>query len=181
MHANELDSRDTPPELTSLVEAVLFAGATAADVAHLAESLDVTADQLVAAVAELNQRYARQGRPYEIRRAGAGYQLVLRPKFYSTLRRLHGRTRDVRLSLAAIEVLSLVAYRQPISVHEIDAIRGVDSGAVVRQLRRRNLIQPAASAESSPSPRYEVTRRFLQHFHLSSMDELPRVQELEKA
>ncbi len=177
--SNELQ----PPTAARLIEALLFTGGppcTAGQIVEVRSELDD--EQVVAAVAELNRTYHRQGRPYEIRRVGAGYQMILRPQFHSTLRRLHGRTREVRLSLAAVEVLSLVAYRQPITVQKIDSIRGVDSGAVVRQLRRRNLIQPATATDGdSSTPRYEITRRVLELFHLSSLDDLPRVQELEKA
>ena len=88
----------------------------------------------------------------------------------------------MRLSVAAIEVLALVAYRQPTTLRSIDAVRGVDSGPIVRQLRRRNLIELAPPDESEDrSERFKTTKRFLQLFQLTSLDDLPRAQDLEKA
>ena len=163
----------------SILEAMLFVGGPAVTSAQLAEVFDgAEGEQIVRAVAQLNQRYHRQGRPYEIRRVGQGYQMVLRPQFGSLIRRLYGHTRQVRLSQAAVEVLSLVAYKQPVTHQEIDAIRGIDSGSILRQLRRRNLIDAVdRTGGSDHTVQYQTTRRFLEFFHLTSLDDLPRVQE----
>ena len=175
------EATSSPPAV-SVVEAVLFTGGPALSLQHLKEFLETNdEDEIVSAVSQLNQLYHRQGRPYEIRRAVQGYQMVLRGRFTSVARRLHSRTREVRLSVAAVEVLSLVAYRQPVTLHEIDAARGVDSAAIIRQLRRRNLIDAVESETSGGRAiQFQTTRRFLELFHLTSLDELPRVQELEK-
>jgi len=167
--------------ITAVVEAMLFTGGCPLTAARIGELVERTEPEVVAAISELNQKYAREGRPYELRRAGAGYQMMLRPHCQRLVRRLYSRTREVRLSLAAIEVLSLVAYRQPVSTHDIDVVRGVDSAAVVRQLRRRNLIDLEQPTEPGGPPRYVTTRRFLELFSLADMDSLPRVQELERA
>ena len=171
--------QDSEPSYDSIIEAVLFVGGLPVAGTHLDELFQgVEREQVVRAVAQLNQRYHRQRRPYEIRRVGQVYQIVLRPNFASVVRRLYGHTRQVRLSQAAIEVLSLVAYKQPVSPQEIDALRGIDSASILRQLRRRNLIQTVEGGESSDqSVRYQTTRRFLEFFHLTSLDDLPRVQE----
>ena len=172
-------TQEVQPSRESVVEAMLFVGGPPVACAQLAEVLDTAeSEEIVCAVAQLNQRYHRQGRPYEIRRVGQSYQMVLRPRFGSLIRRLYGNTRQVRLSQAAVEVLSLVAYKQPVTHQEIDAIRGIDCGPILRQLRRRNLIEAVdPGAASDRTMRYQTTRRFLELFHLTSLDDLPRVQE----
>lgn len=175
--------QDDHGEQTTRIEAILFAGGPALDTAQIMELIGTDQESLVVeAVARLNQHYFRQGRPYEIRRARAGLQMVLRPEFASIVRRLRGHSREVRLSVAAIEVLSIIAYRQPVDLSTVDSVRGVDSSAIVRQLRRRNLIEPVAAEQGeSRSGQYQTTKRFLELFHLRTLEDLPRVQELEKA
>ena len=176
-------NQNLEPVAESILEAMLFVGGPPVDSAQLALVLNTTIDdQIVRAVAELNQRYHRQRRPYEIRRSGQGYQMLLRPQFASLPRRLYGRTRQVRLSQAAVEVLSLVAYKQPVTVQEVDAIRGIDSASILRQLRRRNLIETVNAPEADPTAdergvKFQTTRRFLELFHLASLEDLPRLQE----
>jgi segregation and condensation protein B len=167
----------------AVIEAVLFAGGPAVDAARIAEVIGAEDEgPVIEVVARLNQNYFRQGRPYEIRRSRAGLQMSLRPEFAPIVRRLRGHSREVRLSVAAIEVLSIIAYRQPIDLQTIDSVRGVDSAAIVRQLRRRNLIEPAeCSAGGTRTGHYRTTKRFLELFRLSSLEDLPRVQDLEKA
>lgn len=167
---------------TRLVEALLFSGGSPTTSDDLVRLTGLDDSTVTESVAQLNQMYFTQGRPYEIRRTGAQYQLALRPQFAPLVRRLSGRTREVRLSVAAIEVLALVAYRQPITLQAIEAARGVDSSAVLRQLRRRDLVDVAESADpSARSEHFRTTRRFLQLFQLTSLEDLPRVQELDKA
>ena len=114
MQQDKSDTSDAtiPDEAIGLVEALLFTGGTAAAIDRLAQVSRLDESQIVGTIAQLNQRYFRQGRPYEIRKTNTGYQMLLRPQFAGIVRRLHGRSRFVRLSVAAIEVLSIVAYRQ---------------------------------------------------------------------
>ena len=179
MDAPSDSTQDSQASVEGLIEALLFLGGTPLTPAQLGDVISENApDEIVRIVAQLNQRYHRQGRPYEIRRVGAGYQMGLRPQFTSLVRRLHGHVRQVRLSQAAVEVLALVAYKQPVTPHEIDAVRGIDSAAILRQLRRRNLIESIEGGEPSDrTVRYQTTRRFLELFHLGNLDDLPRVQD----
>jgi len=167
----------------AIIEALLFTGGPPLDPARIVELVGESGEgPIIEAVAQLNQCYFRQARPYEIRRVRRGFQMALRPEFGPIIRRLHGRSREVRLSVAAVEVLSIIAYRQPLPVQTIDSIRGVDSAAIVRQLRRRNLIEPVDAPESeSKTPNFRTTKRFLELFHVLSLDDLPRVHELEKS
>lgn len=170
------------PDLRTTLEAMLFVGGKPLTVKRLQEVFHgVEHEQIVQTMEELSAIYHRQRRPYEVRRAGAGWQLTLRPRFAGIVQRLEPQGRPVRLSQAAVELLALVAYKQPVTSIEIEAIRGADSAAILRQLRRRNLIQAVGRATSgSRAVQYGTTRRFLRLFGLPSLEDLPRVEELER-
>jgi segregation and condensation protein B len=170
-----------PPPLYRIVEALLFMGGPPLSPARAAETIrGVTSAQLTQAVDMLNQDYRRQGRPYAIRSQEHGFVLVLRPRFRNVLEKLYGGQREARLSPAAIDVLALVAYRQPATKQEIDGFRGADSGALLRQLVRRSLITVLHRGEASHREvSYGTTSRFLELFGLSSLDDLPQTQDLQ--
>jgi segregation and condensation protein B len=112
---------------------------------------------------------------------GQGYVLTLRPRFRGIIEKLYGGVREARLSTVALDVLSLVAYRQPASKQEIDSLRGAESGALLRQLVRRGLIMVVQRAEAgSREVLYGTTPRFLELFGLRSLDDLPRTQDLQQ-
>src|SRR5262249_55696733 len=129
----------------------------------------------------LNRAYRQQGRPYCIQVQGQGHVLTLRPRFREVVERLHGRQREARLSPAAIDVLALVAYRQPATKQEIDNLRGADSGALLRQLVRRNLIAVVQRGDGQQREvSYGTTPRFLDLFQLQNLDDLPQTQDLQR-
>jgi len=171
-----------PPSLPHLLEALLFVGGVPLTAERAAAAIrGLTASQFAQAIASLNRDYRRQGRPYFIQAQGPGFALALRPRFRPIVERLYGQTREARLSPPAIDVLALVAYRQPVTKQEIDSIRGAESGALVRQLVRRNLIAVAQRGESGRREvLYGTTARFLQLFQLSSLDDLPQTADLQK-
>src|SRR5262245_6286557 len=104
LHASHSPTGSTPDPV-ALIEALLFSGGISLGLQQLRELTDIDEAQLIEVIAQLNQQYFRQGRPYEIRRSDTAYRMLLRPQFSAVLRRLHGRSRTVRLSVAAIEVL----------------------------------------------------------------------------
>ena len=136
----------------------------------------LTPDRFLVAVDALTRQYRRQRRPYAIH----GSRGRLRPDRFAVVPRTPRsdlrRTREARLSQPALDVLAVVAYRQPVEKGEVDAIRGMDSGALLRQLVRLGLVavQHRAEAESR-AVRFGTTPRFLQLFNLGSLDELPRL------
>jgi segregation and condensation protein B len=173
---------DTPPPVHRVLEALLFIGSSPLTPERAATVIrGLTPPQFQEAIALLNGTYRRQGRPYTILAQQKGYVLTLKPQYRSIVEKLYGQAREARLSTAAIDVLSLVAYRQPINKKEVDAIRGADSGALLRQLIRRGLV---AIQERGESTRHDVcygtTPRFLELFKLKSLDDLPRTQDLQK-
>ncbi|MBY0460360.1 MAG: SMC-Scp complex subunit ScpB [Gemmataceae bacterium] len=166
-----------PPSPEQLVEAMLFVGGPplAAEVACGAVR-GLTADRFQQAVATLNKRYRDQRRPYTIEAREGGFALAVRAQFRGLREKLFGGPREARLGQPALDVLSVVAYRQPVGKAEVDAVRGTDSGTPLRQLVRLGLIAVQHRADATGREvRYGTTFRFLTVFGLSSLDELPRL------
>jgi len=131
-------------------------------------------------VRELNRRYDAEGSAFRAEEIAGGFQLLTRPKFAQWLRRLHSSAIEVRLSAPALETLAVVAYRQPVLRVEIEAIRGVQCGEILRQLIERDLVRIAGRSEELGRPfLYGTTKRFLQVFGLRHLDELPRAEYFE--
>lgn len=130
----------------------------------------LSAERLAEIVAGLNRRYRAQRRPYTILAEPGGYAMRLRPSFAAP--RPAAPTRQARLTPAALEVLSLIAYKQPLSAAEIDALRGRESAAPLRQLARLGLVALSAGEGGAA---YRTTPRLLGALGLSSLDELPRL------
>jgi segregation and condensation protein B len=129
-------------------------------------------------VEELNASYREQGRGFEIWEVAGGYQLRTRPEYKGYLQQLE-KDRPLRLSRAALETLAVVAYKQPATRAEIEHVRGVDAGAVLRSLVERKLVRIAGHREVPGRPIvYGTTRRFLEVFGLASLADLPTLREL---
>lgn len=136
----------------------------------------LTAERFQEAVAALNRRYRDQRRPYAVEARDDGFVLAVRPAYRHLRERLFAGPRETRLSQPALDVLSVVAYRQPVGKAEVDAIRGTDSGPTLRQLVRLGLVAVQHRAEATAREvRYGTTTRFLTVFGLASLDELPRL------
>jgi len=175
-------SSTAPPAAKRLIEALLFVGGNPLTAAGAAKAIrGLTAEQFSEAVDSLNLDYRRQSRPYVIRLQDQGYVLELRPRYKPVWEKIYGSVREARLSTAAIDVLALVAYRQPATIQEIESIRGAESGHLLRQLVRRRLIAVTQRAESGQKHvSYGTTDRFLELFGLKSLDDLPQTQDLQK-
>ena len=130
------------------------------------------------AVEELSRLYRRQERPYAIQASAAGYRLTLKPAFRGLRERLFGGPREARLTVPALDVLSLVAYRQPIARTAIDALRGQDSAAMLRQLVRLGLVAVVPQDGVRSEPNYVTAGRFLELFGLRDLDDLPMIQDM---
>jgi segregation and condensation protein B len=184
------DSRDVPEDeptsrpssMVQILEALMFVGGGPLTLERAGAAVrGLTAAQFTEAIDTLNRLYRSQGRPYAIQVQERGYVVTLRPRFRLVVDRLYGQAKEARLSPAAIDVLSLVAYRQPVSKQEVDSIRGYESGALLRQLVRRGLVAIAQRAEAGRREvTYGTTPRFLEMFDLTSLDDLPQTQELQK-
>jgi segregation and condensation protein B len=166
--------------LTQIIEALLFASdapLSSADLSRVDERLDE--DTVEAVIQELRAEYELSERSFQIYEIGGGFQLLTRPEFVTILERYDSVPQPSRLSAPALEVLAIIAYRQPLGRAEIEDIRGVGSSGVLRTLQERSLIEPVARGEGLGRPLlYGTTRKFLEHFGFRSLEDLPRPDEL---
>jgi segregation and condensation protein B len=162
-----------------IVEAVVLASPEPIAPSRIAELIPrCNPSQVRALVKELNDEYASQRRAFEIWEVAGGYQLRSLPEFAPYLKQLQ-TIRALRLSQAALETLSIVAYRQPVTRAEIEHVRGVDVGAVLRSLLDRQLLRIAGHREVPGRPIvYATTRRFLEVFGLAKLGDLPALREV---
>ncbi len=162
------------------VEAVLFlarAPLASRKISQLAGVEDGTRARTL--IGELNRHYDSIGRAFHIKRVAGGYRMLTRPQFARWIRRQEHIPRYRRLTGPNIEALSVVAYRQPIIKAEIEAIRGVSCGEILRQLLEKGLIKIAGRSPELGRPfLYATTRQFLADFGLNTLDELPRANQL---
>jgi segregation and condensation protein B len=163
----------------AVVEAVLFASDTPLPPTKIASATELPPRRIKQAVAQLNERYSRGGHAFRIEDIAGGYQMMTLPEYHDVLRRLLHVKKDSRLTQAAMETLAIVAYRQPILRADVESIRGVASGEVLRGLLERQLVKIVGRAEVIGRPMlYGTSKRFLEVFGLASLDDLPRVEEL---
>jgi len=166
------------PNPIDVVEALLFASDAPLEAERIREVLDLeTADAAHDLVAALTARYDEHGRGLAIMEVAGGYRMVTRPELAPWLVRLARARTRVRLSRPALETLAIVAYKQPVSRPEIDAVRGVNSEATLDSLLERRLVRIAGRKEAPGRPFvYETTREFLIAFGLRDAGDLPKVE-----
>lgn len=163
---------EVPLSLSARLEALLFVAPEAVSIAQLAEALQVRAEEAQQALAELEQTLA--GRGIRLLYHAGKIQLTTAPEAAADVERFLGLEATASLSRAALETLALIAYRQPITRPQVDAVRGVNSDGVIKSLLSKGLIQEAGRAEGPGRPiLYVTTPAFLQHFGLRSLEELP--------
>jgi segregation and condensation protein B len=183
--AEETSAVECPVTPHMILEAMLFVGdphnRPVSPRQAAARLRGVSPREVETMVDELNEKYRQNGCPYTIESSGEGYRLVLREQFASVRERFYGRIREARLSQAAIDVLALVAYEQPISRPRVDEIRGKPSGALLSQLVRRQLLRIERTDTKPRITRYFTTPRFLDLFGLENVDDLPRTQDVDQS
>lgn len=158
-------------DLLALVEALLLAASEPAAIDQLAEAAAVGPERVEWALAQFA---ATNHRGWHIVRHGDRVQIATAPRFAAQVRRFLGLERQTRLTAASLETLAIVAYRQPVTRAEIEAIRGVDSSGVLSNLLSRDLIEIVGRLSALGNPiQYGTTPALLQHFGLASLDELP--------
>ena len=162
------------------IEAVLMSVERPITAGKIAEAVGTdNTGQVRAAVAELNGFYNYHERAFRIDKVAGGYQMLTQPEYKDIVASLHRGRADNRLSAAAMETLAIIAYKQPIMRAEIETIRGVSSGEVVRSLMDKHLIKITGRAEELGRPMlYGTTRTFLRVFGLSNLKDLPKAGEL---
>lgn len=171
------DGDRTGISLSARLEALLFVAPTSVTLSQLAAACEISIPETEKGLAELEERYRQGG--LRIQRHLGRLQLTTASEVASLVDRFLGLEATTRLSRAALETLAMIAYQQPVTRPEIDAVRGVNSDGVLKSLLTKGLIQETGRAERPGRPiLYCTTSDFLQHFGLNSLEELPVLQDI---
>ncbi len=168
--------------LKYIIESLLFVSATPLSMERLRQSVPEADSKMIRdALEALDREYETRGGGFTLHQVAGGYQLRTRPEYAQWIKRLH-QTQPVRLSKPALETLAIIAYRQPVLRSDIEYIRGVDSGGVLKMLMEKQLIRVLGrDKEKAGRPIiYATTKRFLEIFDLKDLGELPTLKELEE-
>lgn len=167
------------PSMRAILEALLYASPDPVSPEELKEAFGADrAPDVEAALAALIDEYRAEGRGLMIEQVAGGCRIVTRPELADVLREFVKRRNRTRLSRAALETLSVIAYRQPVTAPEIEAIRGVSPSSILRTLLDRRLVKIVGRKKVVGKPfLYGTTPAFLLHFGLNSLDELPSMEE----
>lgn len=145
----------------------------------MAANIDEPSESVDLALAELRDHYEQDGHGVELLEVAGGWQILTRPEYTEAIERAQLAARPQRLSAAALETLAIIAYRQPIGRAEIEEIRGVNAGAILKSLHERGLIDVTGRGEGMGRPlMYGTTPTFLEQLALRHLEELPRADEL---
>lgn len=184
------DRTDEPVEIgetgeittVSVLEAVLFATDEPVTPAKLAEILGTGGvKQIREHIEELNEKYEQMNCAFRIEALAGGYQMLTQPKFNPWLSKLIKVRSETKLSPAALETLAIIAYKQPVLRVDVEGIRGVGAGEMIRQLTEKGLVKIVGRAEEIGRPLlYGTTKRFLEVFGLNNLEDLPTAEDLKK-
>jgi segregation and condensation protein B len=180
--------------LSRVIEALLFSAQKPLSIREIATAIKsagaedelspnqfarVSEAEVAGALEQLKVEYIEQERAFQLNEKAEGWQLATDPKYARWVRQLFPAPKPARLSAPALETLAIIAYRQPITRADVEAVRGVNIDGVLQTLMERGLVKIAGRAEIPGRPLlYETTQFFLDHFGLRTLDELPNVEEL---
>jgi len=169
-------------QLKQVVEALIFASDIPITINQLKGFIEeATASEIKKAVNSLNLEYNKTGRAITIISVAGGFQMVTREAYTQWIRKLFIKRRKSRLSQAALETLSVIAFKQPVSKSEIEAIRGVGCDGVVKTLLERKLITITGRSDGPGRPLiYASTKEFLRYFGINDVSDLPKPREIEE-
>ena len=167
-------------KLKPALEAILFTCDEPLPLSKLKDLFpDAGADEIKEALGQLRADYDQTGRAFSLEEIAGGWQLLTRPQYADIITKLAKAKADRKLSAAALETLAIIAYKQPIKRVDVEAIRGAQSGELIRALMERNLVKIAGRDEVPGSPLlYGTTKDFLDVFGMKSMEDLPRPEEV---
>ena len=169
----------SPLDPLQVIEALLFAADAPVKLDRLAELTEVSPETARTVIDSLNATYEETGRAFRVQRVAQGFQLYTMPAYAEFVRRLYQHQYTHRLSRAALEVLAIVAYRQPVTRPEVEQLRGVDcSGPIVTLLERRLIATYGRAARPGNPFLYRTTPEFLRYFGLAGLEDLPRMEEI---
>ena len=181
-------STDTPeqetdfePAVESVIEAVLFASDEPLTAPRLAKIVETGVKQVKEHINSLNDKYKQNHNAFRIEQIAGGFQMMTLSPFNHWLKKLLRARSDSKLSPAALETLAIIAYKQPVIRADIESIRGVAVGEIIRGLMYKGLVKIVGRAEVLGRPMlYGTTRKFLEAFGLNCLKDLPKVEELKK-
>jgi len=179
-------------EITNLIphiEALIFASdkpLTSLDITDLVNSAfgfmedKITLDQVETAIEGITEKYGSEFYPFEMRQSGGGWQFLTKKEYHKTIAQLNGDKFLKRLSSASLETLSIIAYKQPVTKGEIEAIRGVSSDYAVQKLLEKELIIITGRNEKMPGHPlvYSTSRNFMDYFGINNAEDLPKIKEV---
>jgi segregation and condensation protein B len=169
------------PTIESVIEAVLFASDEPLTDSRLASIVETTAKQARECIEALNEKYRENHNAFRIEPIAGGYQMLTMSIYNNWLKKMLRARSDSKLSPAAMETLAIIAYKQPVIRADVEAIRGVAVGEVIRSLMYKGLVKIVGRAEILGRPMlYGTTKRFLEVFGLNSLKDLPKAEELKK-
>jgi segregation and condensation protein B len=172
----------TPEEMQAALEAIIYAADEPASIEQLANALNADKVEVRAALDLLVASYSVEGRGIEVRKVAGGWKFYTKPQHHDVVRRfIKALQPPIRLTMPALETLAVVAYKQPVTVPEINEIRGVNVGGVIKTLLEKRLITTCGRKEVIGRPiLYRTSKQFLMRFGLSDLDELPSLKEFEQ-
>ncbi|MCK5226509.1 MAG: SMC-Scp complex subunit ScpB [Planctomycetes bacterium] len=167
--------------IESVAEAVLFASDEPLTAERLANITETTVKEIRQHIQNLNEKYTANANSFRIEEIAGGYQMLTLSQYNHWLKKLLRVRGDNKLSPAALETLAIIAYKQPVIRADVEAIRGVATGEIIRALMYKGLVKIAGRAEVLGRPMlYGTTKKFLEVFGLNTLKDLPKVEELKK-
>ncbi|MHC4430227.1 MAG: SMC-Scp complex subunit ScpB [Planctomycetota bacterium] len=175
------DDQDIELTVESVVEAVLFASDEPLSAARLANIVEADTKQVRQHIQNLNEKYRANNSAFRIDQIAGGFQMLTLSPYNHWLKKLLRVRSDSKLSAAAMETLAIIAYKQPVIRADIEVIRGVAAGEVIRSLAYKGLVKIVGRAEVLGRPMlYGTTKKFLEVFGLNTLKDLPKIEELKK-
>jgi segregation and condensation protein B len=172
-------NNENTPTVETVVEAVLFASDESLTDARLAKIVETSVKQVRQCIKNLNEKYQANNNAFRIEQIAGGYQMLTLSTYNYWLKKLLRVRSDSKLSPAALETLAIIAYKQPVIRADIEAIRGVAAGEVIRTLCYKGLVKIVGRAEILGRPMlYGTTKKFLEVFGLNTLKDLPKIEEL---
>lgn len=179
--SDELPATSSEPTVESVTEAVLFASDEPLRESRLADIVGTSTAQIRRHIKDLNDKYQANKNAFRIEQIAGGYQMMTLSPYNHWLKKLLHARDSGKLSPAALETLAIIAYKQPIIRADIEAIRGVAVGEIIRSLTYKALVKIIGRAEVVGRPLlYGTTKKFLEVFGLNSLKDLPKIEELKK-
>jgi segregation and condensation protein B len=180
---NDLPEQDqgSEPTVETVVEAVLFASDESLTDSRLAKIVETSGKQVRQCIKNLNEKYQANNSAFRIEQIAGGYQMLTLGIYNYWLKKLLRARSDSKLSPAALETLAIIAYKQPVIRADIEVIRGIAGGEVIRTLCYKGLVKIVGRAEILGRPMlYGTTKKFLEVFGLNTLKDLPKIEELKK-